>query len=92
MFLNRLKRRKNGKGQTYGTVVKLSSELHIADAWYCRTALEDLLSIRVDQANDDRSYVGLGQLLPHKETIEKHLEERLGDLSDLESETRPFTR
>ena len=61
-----------------------SSELHIADTWYRRTALEDLLGVRVDQVNDDRLYAGLDRLLGHKEAIEKHLKERLGDLFDLE--------
>ena len=63
-----------------------SSELHIADTWYRRTALEDLLGVRVDQVNDDRLYAGLDRLLPHKEAIEKHLKERLGDLFDLDYE------
>jgi len=63
-----------------------SSELHIADTWYRRTALEDLLGVPVDQVNDDRLYAGLDQLLPHKEEIEKHLKERLGDLFDLKYE------
>lgn len=61
-----------------------SSELHIADTWYRRTALPDLLGVRVDQVNDDRLYSGLDHLLPHKEAIEKHLKERLGDLFDLD--------
>ena len=61
-----------------------SSELHIADTWYRRTALEDLLGVRVDQVNDDRLYTGLDHLLPHKEAIERHLKERLGDLFDLD--------
>jgi transposase len=60
-----------------------SSELHIADTWYRRTALEDLLGVSVDQVSDDRLYVGLDHLLPHKEALEKHLKERLGDLFDL---------
>lgn len=61
-----------------------SSELHIADTWYRRTALEDLLGVAVDQVNDDRLYAGLDHLLPHKEAIERHLKGRLGDLFDLE--------
>jgi len=61
-----------------------SSELHIADTWYRRTALEDLLDVPVDQIHHRRLYAGLDQLLDHKEAIEKHLKERLGDLFDLE--------
>jgi transposase len=60
-----------------------SSELHIADTWYRRTALPDLLGVTVEHVHDDRLYSGLDQLLPHKEAIEKHLKERLGDLFDL---------
>jgi len=60
-----------------------SSELHIADTWYRRTALEDLLGVTVEQVHTRRLYEGLDVLLPHKETIEKHLKERLGDLFDL---------
>lgn len=60
-----------------------SSELHIEDTWYQRTALEDLLGVPVEQVHTDRLYAGLDQLLPHKEAIEKHLKERLGGLFDL---------
>ncbi len=60
-----------------------SSELHIADTWYRRTALEDLLGVSVEQAHHRRLYAGLDQLLPHKQAIERHLKERLGELFDL---------
>lgn len=60
-----------------------SSELHIEDTWYRRTALEDLLGVSVEQVHTDRLYAGLDQLLPHKERIEQHLKERLGNLFDL---------
>jgi len=63
-----------------------SSELHIADTWYRRTALEDLLGVGVKQVNHRRLYAGLDQLLPHKAAIEKHLKERLGNLFDLDYE------
>ena len=69
---------------TIARLCEPSSELHIADTWYRRTALPDLLGVRVDQVNDDRLYAGLDQLLVHKEAIEKHLKERLGDLFDLD--------
>ena len=61
-----------------------ASELHIEDTWYRRTALEDLLDVSVEKVHTDRLYAGLDQLLPHKEAIEKHLKERLGDLFDLQ--------
>jgi len=63
-----------------------SSELHIEQSWYARTALEDLLGVSADKVHTDRLYVGLDRLLPHKQAIEKHLKERLGDLFDLEYE------
>ena len=33
-----------------------SSELHIAEDWYRRTALEDLLGVPAERVNDDRLY------------------------------------
>jgi transposase len=61
-----------------------SSELHIADTWYRRTALEDLLGVTPEQVHTDRLYKALDQLLPHKEALEKHLRERLGELFQLQ--------
>jgi transposase len=60
-----------------------SSELHIADTWYRRTALEELLGVRPEQVHPDRLYKGLDRLLPHKESLERHLRERLGELFEL---------
>ncbi len=57
-----------------------SSELQIAEDWYRRTALEDLLGLPPDRVNDDRLYRALDRLLPHKEAIEQHLVKRLGEL------------
>jgi transposase len=61
-----------------------SSELHIAEDWYRRTALEDLLSVPSEYVNDDRVYRALDHLLVHKESIEKHLRQRLGELFSLD--------
>jgi transposase len=63
-----------------------SSELHIEDTWYRRTALEDLLGVSVEKVHTDRLYAGMDRLLPHKEAIEKHLKNRLGDLFGLDYE------
>ncbi|KKL08122.1 hypothetical protein LCGC14_2579040, partial [marine sediment metagenome] len=60
-----------------------SSELHIEDTWYRRTALEDLLGVAAEQVHTDRLYAGLDRLLPYKVAIERHLKQRLGDLFDL---------
>ncbi len=61
-----------------------SSELHIAEDWYRRTALEDLLSVPSEHVNDDRVYRALDHLLVHKQAIEKHLRQRLGELFSLD--------
>ena len=60
-----------------------SSELYIAEHLYGQTALSDLLGLRCDKLNDDRLYRALDALLPHKEAMEVHLKERLGELFDL---------
>jgi len=60
-----------------------SSELHIAEDWYRRSALEDLLALPVDRVNESRLYRVLDHLLPHKEALERHLVKRLGELFDL---------
>ena len=60
-----------------------TSELHIEDTWYDRTALDDLLDVRSEKVHTDRLYAALDQLLPHKDVIERHIKARLGDLFDL---------
>jgi transposase len=61
-----------------------SSELHIAEDWFRRTALDDLLGIAEAKVNDDRCYRGLDKLLVHKEALETHIKDRLGRLFDLD--------
>ena len=61
-----------------------SSELHIAEDWYRRTALEDLLALPSPLINDDRLYRALDRLLPHKAELEQHLVTRLGELFALD--------
>jgi transposase len=60
-----------------------SSELRIAECLYERTALEDLLGLPAVKVNDDRLYRSLDHLIEHKEALEIHLKERLGELFDL---------
>ncbi|HTP24945.1 MAG TPA: hypothetical protein VMK12_04700 [Anaeromyxobacteraceae bacterium] len=48
-----------------------SSELHIAEDWYRRTALEDLLGVPSEQVNEDRLYRALDVLLRHKVRLEQ---------------------
>lgn len=61
-----------------------SSELHIAEHLYRHTVLSDLLGVTQDKINDDRLYRALDQLLPHKDSLEVHLKNRLGELFGLE--------
>ena len=61
-----------------------SSELFIAEHYYRSTALPELLGIPADKINQQRLYRALDKLLPHKEVLEKHLKNRLGELFDLE--------
>jgi len=61
-----------------------SSELHIAEDWYRRTALEDMLRVPADVVNDDRLYRALDELLPHKVRLEQHIRKRLGELFSLD--------
>ncbi len=60
-----------------------SSELHIEEKWYRRTALEELLGVAPEKVHTDRLYEALDRLLPHKEAIEKHLRRRFGELFEL---------
>jgi len=63
-----------------------SSELHIAEDWYRRTALSDLLQLDDLQVNKDRLYRGLDELLEHKDALEAHLSKRYGELFAVENE------
>jgi hypothetical protein len=47
-----------------------SSELHIAEDWYRRTALADLLQLGDEEVNKDRLYRGLDHLLAHKAALD----------------------
>ena len=57
-----------------------SSELQIAESWYDKTALDDLLGVPTDRVNDDRLYRALDALLPHKDALCRHLQDRYGEL------------
>jgi transposase len=63
-----------------------SSELHIAEDWYRRTALADLLQLDDAQVNKDRLYRALDALLVHKAALEAHLSRRCGELFAVENE------
>jgi transposase len=55
-----------------------ASELSVAEQWYERTALPDVLGVPADQINESRLYRGLDQLLACKDVICCHLQERWG--------------
>jgi transposase len=63
-----------------------SSELHIAEDWYRRTALCDLLQLKDEHVNKDRLYRALDELLVHKAAIEAHLSQRCGELFSIQNE------
>lgn len=57
-----------------------SSELQIADFWYGKTALDDLLGVAPEKVNDDRLYRALDVLLPHKDALFTHFQKVYGEL------------
>ncbi len=57
-----------------------SSELRIADFWYGKTALDDLLGVPPEKVNDDRLYRALDALLPHKDALFGHFQKVYGEL------------
>lgn len=61
-----------------------SSELHTSEQWYPQTALPELLGVPASRVDDNRLYRALDQLLPHKEQLEAHLKQRLGELFGLQ--------
>jgi transposase len=54
--------------------------LQIAESWYEKTALDELLGVSGDKINDDRLYRALDALLPHKTDLCRHLQNRYGEL------------
>lgn len=67
-----------------GRLCEPSSELHMAEHFYEASALPELLGVPAEKVNENRLYRALDQLLPHKEALEKHLKERLGELFELD--------
>jgi transposase len=60
-----------------------SSELHIAESWYGKSALPDLLGVPEDQVHHTRLYQALDHLLPHRVALMQHLQQRFAGLFDL---------
>lgn len=69
-----------------GRLCEPSSELHISEDWFRRTALGDLLSISDEKVNEDRLHRALDRLLPNEEQLQRHVKERLGTLFELDYE------
>ena len=63
-----------------GRLCAPSSELHLAEHVYERSALPDVLGVPAAKVNEDRLYRALDHLLPHKAALEQHLKARLGEL------------
>ncbi len=61
-----------------------SSELHIAEDWYRKTALSDLIGVEADQVHHTRLYQGLDCLLKCKVELQRHIKERMGALFSLD--------
>ena len=67
-----------------GRLCDASSELRLAEQIYASTALDEVLGVPSEKVNEDRLYRALDRLLPHKEALEKHLKQRLGELFALD--------
>ena len=57
-----------------------SSELHIAEQWYNKTALPELLGVPATRVDGNRLYRTLDALLPEKGRVGNQLKNRLGEL------------
>jgi transposase len=57
-----------------------SCELQIAESWYEKTALDDLLGVGGDKISEDRLYRALDALWPHKDELCGHLQKCYGEL------------
>ena len=55
-----------------------SSELQIAEFWYEKTALDDLLGVSPSKVNEDRLYRALDALLPYKDGLFRHFQQVYG--------------
>lgn len=67
-----------------GRMVEASSELRLAEHTYEASALAELLGVPAEKINEDRLYRTLDRILPHKAALEKHLQQRLGELFRLD--------
>lgn len=61
-----------------------SSELYIAETWYQKSALSDLLGVGAEAVHHTRLYQGLDRLLEKKVELQRHVKERMGALFSLD--------
>lgn len=59
-----------------GRFCEQASELALAERWYAKTALEDLIGIPAEKIYDNRLYRGLDAILPLREKLFSHLKKR----------------
>ena len=67
-----------------GRFCEPSSERHLAQTWYPRTALPDLLGVSREEVYLQRLYRTLDVLVPHKAAVETHLKACLGELFEVD--------
>ena len=60
-----------------------SSELHIAEQFFGKSAMSDLLGIAEEDIYDNRLYRALDKLLEHKDELQMYLKNRLGELFNI---------
>jgi transposase len=60
-----------------------SSELYIAEHLYGQSAMEDMFGIPATHLYDNHLYRGLDRLLVHKQALQTHLKNRLGELFNI---------
>jgi transposase len=61
---------------TIGRFCEQASELALSERWYARTALDDLLGVSPGAIHDNRLYRGLDEMLPLRDRLFSHLQER----------------
>lgn len=56
-----------------------SSELEIAQSWYGKTALDEIIGISADKINKDRLYRALDRMVPCKDEVCRKLQDRYAE-------------
>ncbi len=69
-----------------GRFCEPSSELYLAEQFYGESAMAELLGIPEEDIYDNRLYRALTHLVKHKDSLQQHLKNRLGDLFQISYE------